>query len=206
MTLRTMISFAMTCLIIEITPGPNMAYLAVLSASKGRRAGLAAAFGVALGLSIVGIVAAFGLAAVFSQSRLLYDILRWGGICYLLWLAWEGWREATTGPTETVVDDETVARVFKRGLITNLLNPKAAIFYIAVLPSFVEAALPALTQTLLLSAVYVAIATGIHVAIVALAGTFQPFLVASSRLRLIRRGLALILVAIAIWFAFSTAR
>ncbi len=69
-----------------------MAYLAVLSASVGRRAGFAATLGVALGLLIVGLAAALGLAAVISNSRWLYEMLRWGGALYLLWLAWEGWR------------------------------------------------------------------------------------------------------------------
>ena len=69
-----------------------MAYLAVLSASKGRRAGFAATLGVALGLLIVGLAAALGLTAIIANSRWVYEALRWGGVFYLLWLAWEGWR------------------------------------------------------------------------------------------------------------------
>ena len=76
-----------------------MAYLAVLSATMGRRAGFAATAGVAFGLLIVGLGAALGLAAVISNSRWLYEALRWGGALYLLWLAWEGWRgEEETSP------------------------------------------------------------------------------------------------------------
>lgn len=90
-TLGTLSAFAVTCLVIELTPGPNMAYLAILSATKGRRAGFAATLGVALGLSIVGLAAVLGFTALIANSRMLYVILRWGGVVYLLWLAYEGW-------------------------------------------------------------------------------------------------------------------
>jgi len=100
---ETLGAFALTCLVIELTPGPNMAYLAVLSAGNGRRAGFAATMGIALGLLIVGIGAALGLAALISSSNLLYEALRLGGIVYLLWLAWDGWRDAAeTSPARTV--------------------------------------------------------------------------------------------------------
>jgi threonine/homoserine/homoserine lactone efflux protein len=75
-----------------------MAYLAVLGASIGRRAGFAATLGVALGLLIVGLAAALGLAAVIANSRVLYEALRWAGVLYLFWLAWEAWRSGHAGP------------------------------------------------------------------------------------------------------------
>ncbi len=204
--LETLGAFALTCLVIELTPGPNMAYLAVLSAGHGRRAGIAATLGIALGLLIVGVGAALGLAALISSSRLLYEALRWGGVAYLLWLAWDGWRDATeTSPARTDGNGMDAA-VFTRGLITNLLNPKAAVFYVAVLPTFVDPVRPVLWQTVLLSAVYVLIATAIHTTIVSLAGTARPFLEDANRRRIVRRGLSLVLGAIAVWFAFSTAR
>lgn len=199
-------TFALTCLVIELTPGPNMAYLAVLSAGEGRRMGFAATLGIALGLLIIGVGAALGLAALISSSRLLYEALRWSGVAYLLWLAWDGWRDATeTSPARTD-GNGIVATVFMRGLITNLLNPKAAVFYVAVLPTFVDPVQPVLAQTVLLSVVYVSIATAVHTTIVALAGTARPFLEDPDRSRIARRGLSLALGAIAIWFAFSTAR
>ena len=204
--LETLSTFALTCLVIELTPGPNMAYLAVLSAGHGRRAGFAATLGIALGLLIVGIGVALGLAALISSSRLLYQALRWGGVGYLLWLAWDGWREATeTSPARTDGNGMD-ATLFMRGLITNLLNPKAAVFYVAMLPTFVDAVRPVLGQTVLLSVVYVLIATAVHSTIVSLAGTARPFLEDPERSRIVRRGLSLALAAIAGWFALSTAR
>jgi threonine/homoserine/homoserine lactone efflux protein len=204
--INPLLTFALTALIIEITPGPNMTYLAALSLSSGRRAGFAAVAGIAIGLATYGIVAALGLAAVIDSSPLLYGILRWGGVAYLLWLAWEAWsgeRETSPDATDGLEDDPWIA--FRRGLITNLLNPKAAVFYVAVLPEFIRpGAGSVMSQTLALSAVYVTIATLIHSGIVALAGTLQSKIATSDNRRAVRRLLALALVAIAIWFALTT--
>jgi threonine/homoserine/homoserine lactone efflux protein len=202
-------SFIFTCVVIELTPGPNMGYLAVLSASHGRRAGFAATLGIALGLLIVGLLAALGLAAVISSSVVLYEGLRWLGVGYMLWLAYEGWNGAEETSPGAAGDDTIMvpdAVYFQRGLITNLLNPKAAVFYVSVLPTFVNPASQVLVQTIVLSVVYVAIATGIHATIVSLAGAARPFLEDPDRSRIVRRTLSLALAGIAIWFGFSTAR
>jgi len=98
-----------------------------------------------------------------------------------------------------------IPRSFMRGLITNLLNPKAVVFYIAVLPTFVDAAGSVLGQTVILSVVYVVIATALHSAIVSLAGAARPFLEDPDRSRIVRRTLSIAPAMIAIWFAFSTA-
>jgi threonine/homoserine/homoserine lactone efflux protein len=204
LALPTLFAFALTCTIIEVTPGPNMAYLAALSLARGWRIGLAAVAGVALGLAGVGAAAALGLAAVVENSRLLYEALRWCGVAYLLWLAWDAWSTANeVTPEET--DDDTSA--FRRGLITNLLNPKAAVFYVAVLPEFISPGVGSIvSQTLTLSAIYVSIATAIHTLIVLLADRMRRLINTPAQTRRIRRALALALVAIAIWLAWSTAR
>jgi threonine/homoserine/homoserine lactone efflux protein len=203
--IETLAGFAATCLVIELTPGPNMGYLAVLSASSGRRAGFAAALGVALGLLIVGLGAALGLAAVIANSRWLYEMLRWAGVLYMLWLAWEGWHgEAETSPG-TAANATDNARLFARGLITNLLNPKAGIFYLAILPTFVDPARPLVGQTITLSLIYVTIATLVHSAIVLLADATRPWL-QGRRSVLIRRVLSLLLALIALWLLIETRR
>jgi len=205
MTSATLLGFAATCLVIELTPGPNMAYLAVLSADRGRRAGLAATFGIALGLLAVGLAAALGLAAAVSSSRLLYEGLRWAGTLYLLYLAWEAWRgedDATPDQADLSVQD---ARYFARGLVTNLLNPKAALFYVAVLPTFLDDTRPLASQAVTLSLVYVAIATAVHTSIVLLADRARGWLLDERRSSSVRRAMAVLLAAIALWL-FATTR
>jgi threonine/homoserine/homoserine lactone efflux protein len=204
MSLGTLIAFAVTCLVIELTPGPNMAYLAVLSAHQGRRAGFAAALGVALGLLIVGLAAALGLTALVVKSRWLYEALRWGGVLYLLWLAWEGWRGEEENSPGNADFSAQHSRFFVRGLVTNLLNPKAGIFYVAILPTFVDDARPLATQTVVLSAIYVAVATVIHSAIVLLAAAVGPWLEDSERKKIVRRSLSLVLAGIAVWLLVAT--
>ena len=195
-------SFALTSLLIELTPGPNMTYLALVAARDGRRSGFATVAGVTLGLAVIGLVAAFGVAELVQSSRVLYESLRWAGVLFLLYLAWEGWR---TGTDVVASDGSSRGRYFMRGLVTNLLNPKAAVFYVAVLPTFIDTSKPVLAQTVALTAIYVLVATLIHSAIVVLAGTLEPFLNDPRRERIARRVLSALLACVAIWFGWSTA-
>ena len=196
-------SFALTSFLIELTPGPNMAYLALVASSEGRRPGFATVAGVALGLAVIGALAAFGVAELIQASDIAYEGLRWAGIVFLLYLAWDGWRQGSDVVSPTNQSD---GRYFMRGLVTNILNPKAAVFYVAVLPTFVEPALPIMQQTMLLTAVYVLVATLIHTAIVVAAGALEPLLNDPRREMIARRTLSLLLAAVAVWFGWSTAR
>jgi threonine/homoserine/homoserine lactone efflux protein len=202
MDLTTLAAFAATSVAVELTPGPNMVWLAIVAASDGRRAGFAAVAGVALGLAIIGVAAAFGLAAIIAESPVAYQVLRWAGVAYLLWLAWEGWRGADEAPEHAALGS-SLGKYFSRGLVNNLLNPKAFVFYVAVLPGFLTVQ-AGLTDTVTLTAVYVAAATIIHAGIVALAGTARDWLTVEGRAAVVRRALALALVGVAVWMAWKT--
>ncbi|MGM4920355.1 LysE family transporter [Tardiphaga sp. 813_E8_N1_3] len=205
--INPLLAFALTATIIEITPGPNMAYLASLSLSHGLRVGFAAVAGIALGLMTYGIAAALGLAAVIDNSGWLYEMLRWAGVAYLVWLAWDAWASESETAEAVEGEDSQPWRAFRRGLVTNLLNPKAAVFYVAVLPEFVRIdGGPVMAQTLMLSVIYVSIATAIHMAIVTLAGSLQTTIATPDRRHKIRRCLAVVLLGIAVWFAFTSGR
>jgi len=134
------LEFILTVLLLELTPGPNMAYLATLTLDRGRRAGLLATAGVAAGLSVHAIVAAFGLGVLISQFPLLYQALRWTGVAYLLYLAWKLW----TAPAERVAVQEDPRqhgwRAFVASLMLTLANPKAILFFLALLPTVVDLA------------------------------------------------------------------
>lgn len=202
--ISVLLSFGLTCLVIELTPGPNMAYLAILASCEGRHAGFSAILGITLGLLIIGLAAAMGLAAAISESHLLYQGLRWGGVVYLLWLAWEGWHQGReTSPS--ITNEKFQPRYFYRGLLTNLLNPKAAIFYIAILPGFIRPSLPLVSQAVILTIVYVLIATMIHCTIVLLADQSRKF-IAGKYEKVVRRTLSVMLGFIALWFAWKTGR
>ena len=130
--------FLAAIILIELTPGPNMAYLAALSAAHGRRAGLMAVAGVTCGLSVYMLAAVFGLTEVFLLYRPLYEVLRWAGVAYLLWMAYDAWRSASDAEAADAAKPSRWV-LFRRGLLANLLNPKVGVFYISFLPQFVPA-------------------------------------------------------------------
>ncbi|WP_417494607.1 LysE family translocator [Maricaulis sp.] len=202
--LATLAAFAFTVLVIELTPGPNMAWLAVLSVSEGRRAGFAAVAGVALGLTVIAAAAALGLGAVIDRYDWLYQGLRWAGVGFLLYLGLEGWRQANA--RQETPEHQSKVRYFARGFLINALNPKAALFYVAVFPQFIDPARPVAVQAGLLAVVSVSIATAIHIAIVVLAGSARRFLNDPARHRIFQRALSLLLVGVAIWLLIATAR
>jgi threonine/homoserine/homoserine lactone efflux protein len=191
-------------MMIEATPGPNMAYLAVLSISDGKRAGYFALLGVALGLLMIGIIAALGVASIIAESPLAYQILRWCGVLYLLWLAWDGWRTVDDEPSTEKQNTYRKWDYFNRGLITNLLNPKAAVFYVTILPRFIDGSANVSQQAVLLTLIYVVVATTIHIMIVELAGLVRSFLNNKQHTRVLRRCLSVGLALIAVWLAFKT--
>lgn len=199
-----LIGFVIAAVLAEITPGPNMSYLAIVALGDGRKAGLAAVAGVASGLALVGIAAAFGLGALIAAVPGLAEVLRWGGVIYLLWLAWQGWRGADEA-SEHAARGSAATQFFARGLITNLLNPKAFAFYLTVLPAFMPQATRDPALFLSLAAIYVAIATAIHAGIVLAAAHWRRFLGGASAQQRLRRSLAVLLALVAIWLAVATA-
>ncbi len=198
----TIASFFVAAVLIEITPGPNMAYLALVSASEGRGKGLATVAGIALGLALLGLASAFGVAELIRGSAFLYEVLRWGGAAFLFYLAYDGWRD---GGAESAPTGRGAATYFGRGLLTNLLNPKAALFFITVVPAFLDSRAPGTAPFILLGAIYVGVATAIHAMIVVLSGTLHPYLADARRARRLRRVLSVLLALVAVWFLATSA-
>ncbi len=194
-------SFLLASILIELTPGPNMTWLAVLGASRGRLPALAAVAGIMLGLTIAAVVAGVGLTALLYEVPQLFNALRWGGTLYLFYLAWDAWHDADG--KQTVVQSNA-AQAFAQGLVSNILNPKAYLFYAAVLPQFMNNAEPATQQLMTLSAIYVAVATVIHACIALLAGSAAVLLQSSPSAQIIRKAMAVLIAVAAVWFFYST--
>lgn len=203
--LDAILSFAIACILIELTPGPNMTWLALAAATEGRRYGFAAVTGVAAGLLAIGMAASLGLAAIIQSSDLIYNVLRWSGVAFLLYLAWDGWQTSAVNRNNIGKPGNRYRTFFLRGLITNLLNPKAAVFYVTVLPTFLPAAAPAMAP-FYLTFIYVGVATVIHSLIVVFAGLVEPVLNTPRLEALARKVLSALLALVALWFALGTAR
>ena len=185
-----------------------MAYLATLTLDRGRRAGLLATAGVAAGLSVHAVVAAFGLGVLISQFPLLYQVLRWTGVAYLLYLAWETWQSNASERPELAAS----ASLFWRGFFSNVFNPKSILFFVSVVPGFIQdysqhdsGGAGLFAQAARLGAIYIAIATAIHASIVLLASRLRPILV-SGHHQTVRRVLAVALVLVTAWLVWSTRR
>ena len=130
-------TFLFAVLLLELTPGPNMAYLATLALSRGRAAGLIATGGVACGLAVHATVAGLGAGVLIQRYPLLYDVLRWIGVGYLLYLAWEGWQPERQVSPERAYLASTAGPLFLRGFLSNVFNPKSILFFVSVLPTFI---------------------------------------------------------------------
>lgn len=204
MTAALVGSFLLTALVIELTPGPNMVWLALVSAAHGRITGLAATAGISLGLVIIAGLVAAGLGQMAYWSPWSFALLRYAGAGYLLWLAWDAWRSSNRPARPALAPQANLARYFRHGLVINLLNAKAGLFFIIVLPRFIDGGSPVLGQTLTLSALYVLLATAIHLAIVALSGQLHDWLMVPGRERRVRRIFAVLLAGIALWFLWSS--
>jgi len=171
-------AFALVCLGMVLTPGPNMAYLVSRTVVQGRAAGLVSLTGVAAGFLVYLLCAAFGITALLVAVPFAYDALRLAGAVYLLFLAWQAVRPGGRSPFDTrpLPADGTV-RLFAMGFLTNLLNPKIAVMYLSLLPQFIDpAAGGVLTQSLALGLVQIAVSLTVNVVIVLSAGSVAAFL------------------------------
>jgi threonine/homoserine/homoserine lactone efflux protein len=137
--LATLALFAAAALALCATPGPDMLLIASRSVSQGRASGFATLAGIQVGTYCHALAAALGLSQLFLIVPLAYDIVRYAGAAYLLYLAWQAFRSTGTALTPTAsLQRYPIGTVFWQGLLTNLLNPKMALFVLALFPQFVD--------------------------------------------------------------------
>ncbi|MEJ2000255.1 MAG: LysE family translocator, partial [Maritimibacter sp.] len=139
-------------LLLNLTPGADVMFASASGLAGGPRAGVAAAFGVALGGLMHASLAAAGLAALLAAAPTLFTTLRYLGAAYLLYLAVKAWR---AGPAEPRTGAAKLTQAIRRGFLTNALNPKVALFILAFLPQFTSPATgPVWLQILVLGALF----------------------------------------------------
>ncbi|WP_207476844.1 LysE family translocator [Arenibaculum pallidiluteum] len=150
----TLMLFLGASLALNLTPGPDMLFCIANGVGRGRTAGAVAALGIGAGCLVHVAAAAVGLAGLLAASPALFDAVRYAGAAYLAWIAWKTFRAPPTALHGGVAAPGGLRRVFVQGLVTNLLNPKVALFFLAFLPQFVDpAAGPAALQVLVLGIV-----------------------------------------------------
>lgn len=177
-TLAAAMGIALVELGMALTPGPNMIYLVSRSVSQGWRAGMVSMAGTAVGFVVYMTMANLGLAAVFIVVPWLYTALKMAGAMYLLWLAYKTLRPGGMALFETRdLPRDSAGKLFRMGLVTNLLNPKAALMYLALIPQFVDqSAGNVVAQGFQLGAIQIAVAMVVNGAIILAAGSIAVFL------------------------------
>jgi threonine/homoserine/homoserine lactone efflux protein len=130
-------SFLLTSLIVVVSPGTGVLYTLAAALTHGARASVAASFGCTLGILPAMLAAMLGLAAVLHTSALAFSALKWCGVIYLLYMAWQALRERGALAVERKFDERGSRRVIVTGFLINILNPKLSIFFLAFLPQFI---------------------------------------------------------------------
>lgn len=173
-----LLAFALVSLGMVLTPGPNMIYLASRAITQGRGAALVSLGGVALGFVFYMLSAAFGITALLLAVPYAYDALRLAGAGYLLVLAWQSMKPGGRSPFQVkTLAVDSPRKLFAMGFVTNLLNPKVAMLYLALLPQFLDpTAGGVLAQSLVLGATQIVISVSVNAVIAMAAGSIAAFL------------------------------
>jgi threonine/homoserine/homoserine lactone efflux protein len=173
-----LLAFTAIALGMALTPGPNMIYLVSRSICQGRTAGLISLGGVALGFVFYMLCAAFGITALLLAVPYAYDALRFAGVGYLLWLAWQALKPGGRSPFEVrALPADRPRKLFAMGFVTNLLNPKIAILYLSLLPQFIDPRHGSvLAQSLTLGGIQIALSVTVNATIALSAGSIAAFL------------------------------
>ncbi len=151
------IEFLLTTLIIVASPGTGVVYTLAAGLSRGWRASVLAAFACTLGIVPHLIAALTGLAALLHTSALAFEIVKYAGVAYLLYMAWQSLRENGALKVEAGADQRSALRIVVDGVLVNILNPKLSIFFVAFLPQFISPGDPSpLIAMLELSGVFMA--------------------------------------------------
>lgn len=190
-TTTTLLAFALVSLGMVLTPGPNMIYLISRSICQGRMAGLISLGGVALGFVFYIFAAALGITALVFAVPYAYDALRFGGALYLLWLAWQAVRPGGMSPFQVHrLPEDSPAKLFTMGFLTNLLNPKIAMLYLSLLPQFIDPTQGSVfMQSLSLGLIQIVISVSVNAMIAMAAGTIAVFLATRPLWLLVQRWL-----------------
>jgi threonine/homoserine/homoserine lactone efflux protein len=203
----TLAAFAAAAFVLIAVPGPNMIYLVARSLSEGRRAGLLSALGIETGTLVHTTAAAVGLSALLASSATAFAVVKYAGAAYLVYLGLRTLLARDGGSERTAAAPPRLSgrHVYRQALLTQVLNPKVAIFFLAFLPQFVSPDAPSpLLHMLLLSAVFMAMTFAVFVVYGTLANAFRRAVIESPRVQgWLRRGFAGAFAGLGIHLAIS---
>jgi homoserine/homoserine lactone efflux protein len=192
-------AFFLITVVLVVTPGPIVTLVIATSAREGIGAGLTTVAGTTLGNAILLAAIAFGLSWVVNNMAMLFEVMRWVGAAYLVWLGIQAWRNAGE-----VTEAPPLKRVhFWRGIFVALTNPKTIAFFTAFLPQFVDPALPADRQLFVMCLTSIAIAFVFDSAWATAAGMGRAWFVKPARAKLLGRVSGAVLIGGGIWLSLA---
>ncbi|MEU3688412.1 LysE family translocator [Streptomyces narbonensis] len=202
-------SFALVVGLLTLTPGLDTAVILRTAALGRRTRAWGVALGVQTGILVWGALTSLGVTALLTASQLAYEILRWAGAAYLLWMAvrmvhdtFRG-RGAALEETDGGAEADTLSGGWRQGTLTNLLNPKVGVFYVAVLPQFIPAEAPHFTTGLLLTAVHITLGAIWSTVLIASASALGTWLRRPRSRRILDRVTGTVIGAFAVRLAVS---
>ncbi|MEU8109445.1 LysE family translocator [Nonomuraea muscovyensis] len=199
------IEFLLTSLVIIVTPGTGMLYTLAAGLSRGGRASVVAAFGCTLGIVPHMAAAVTGLAALLHTSAVAFQVLKYAGVAYLLYMAWSTLRERGALSVEEDAVPRPAVKVIANGVLINILNPKLSIFFFAFLPQFVSSGDPAaLARMLELSGVFMLLTFAVFAGYGLFAAAVRKHVIARPKvLTWMRRGFGAAFAALGVKLALT---
>ncbi|MFD1149610.1 LysE family translocator [Saccharothrix hoggarensis] len=206
MSTTALLAFTVAAVLLTITPGLDTMMLLRMVLGGGRKAGLVGGFGTTLGCLVWGAASIAGLTALLVASRFAYDVVRYAGAAYLLWLGgsalWKSWRGTPAAPAD--VPSVTAPQALRIGFTTNLLNPKIGVFYLSLLPQFLPSDQASAGWGALLVGLHVAVGQVWQLVVVWLAGQAAVVLTRPDVRRWTERLTATVLVGFGLKVAFDS--
>jgi threonine/homoserine/homoserine lactone efflux protein len=193
-------AFCTITLVLVVTPGPIVTLVIATGATRGIRAGLTTVAGTSLGNAVLLAAIAFGLSWVVRNAAILFEILRWTGAAYLVWLGIQAWRHAGASAAAAAGGGHAY---FWRGFVVALSNPKTIAFFTAFLPQFVDPSLPVEPQLAAMCAVSVVLAAGTDSGWAILSGLGRTWFMPTWRARLLGRLSGAALIGGGIWLSLA---
>jgi len=186
------VQFLVTALVVVVAPGTGVIYTLALGLGQGRRAAIWAALGCTFGIVPHLLAATLGVAAVLHTSAVLFNIVKFAGVAYLLWLAWGALRSEGALAVSATRTAEPGLRIAQRGALINILNPKLSIFFLALLPPFLSGNPATATAEMVgMGAIFMAMTFAVFVAYGVFAAAARVWLLSSARvMRWLNRGFA----------------
>ena len=204
-SIETAVSFFLASVLLGIAPGPDNIFVLTQSLQNGKRVGIAVMFGLCTGLIVHTTAVALGVAVIFQTSQIAFSVLKYIGAGYLVFLAWKAFNAPAENLKEGSQDHLHVMKLFRRGIVMNLTNPKVALFFLAFLPQFADPARGLVSiQMMILGGIFIFATILVFGSIALMAGSISDMLNRSGRFQhLLNKGAALVFLCLALKLAIT---